>query len=102
MAFVQLPDDETLVVAGRVDDVSSSGGGYPHSPPQSHLWVGGRCYTLYNNRHCYPCGRFSRGTGYGRGSMVVISQVHGHYVVREGTLPPAQSQESESAQPTQS
>ena len=90
----EIPEGETYVTHGLITDSSTGGGGYDITPGHtqrrinradgSHQWL--TLSTYQQGR--YPCLRCQinppsdQASSYGTRSWVLVTSLHGHYVVR--------------------
>lgn len=81
------PDDETFVAEGTITSWTPGGGGYAHSPGYVNIEIDNKKLTLRSSsgpRNCLACSLSDRNYGgsYGKGYYVLVTQIHGHYIIR--------------------
>lgn len=84
MNQISPPEDETFIAEGVISHATPGGGGYSHAPTFTTLVVGNSTVTIRFTTNCIDCDIHGRrgGGSYGPGTYVLITQIHGHYVVR--------------------
>ena len=84
---IAYPEDETFVAEGQITTWGSSGGGPSFVPTFTTITVGDQPITIRSADSCRTCAtckaeRRLDADRYSRGSFVLVTQIHGHYMVR--------------------